>query len=394
MTPDGQPDLSAYLWIDFETRSACDLRKYGGRIYAAHRSTQVICGSAIWYEGDEERTCEWHHETGIALTENVLAMPPRALPATVVEAMRARVLVAANADGFDRHIAHHYYGIPPELDRWRDMQHTARRLGYPPALEKLGQLLLGHGKNEEGGKLIRMFSLPIRGTSTFARFSPVTLGKMVRYCTDDTRLMHDLDVQFLLPYEGESGERELAVVEQHRVQMDRGVAFDVDLARAILAADAENQARIRARIDELTGGELTERDLNSEAKVKKWLKAKGFEPRDPVTGKVSLAKKVIEPLLAGELDEEEGDEDAPPLDPAVITILRARLGVSRVTSGKLETGLGLVGPDGRVRDTTVYHGAHTGRWAGRGVQVQNLPRGEVDQQAIDEAVAILLQVKE
>jgi hypothetical protein len=61
-------------------------------------------------------------------------------------------------------------------------------------------------------------------------------------------------------------------------------------------------------------------------------------------------------------------------DPFVRDLILARIGETRITSAKLRRGVEQVGADGRIRGSLFYHGAHTGRWAGRGMQLHNLPR--------------------
>lgn len=63
------------------------------------------------------------------------------------------------------------------------------------------------------------------------------------------------------------------------------------------------------------------------------------------------------------------------IDPVVIEVLKLRSAATRITAGKLANALASVSRDGRLRDMAVYYGAHTGRFSGRKVQVQNLPRG-------------------
>src|SRR5262249_22984926 len=62
------------------------------------------------------------------------------------------------------------------------------------------------------------------------------------------------------------------------------------------------------------------------------------------------------------------------LSPPARAVLAARQAHARVTTDKLKAALAACWPDGRLRDLLVYHAAHTGRWAGRGAQPQNLPR--------------------
>ena len=57
-------------------------------------------------------------------------------------------------------------------------------------------------------------------------------------------------------------------------------------------------------------------------------------------------------------------------------LIEARQATSSIAAGKLRAGLARVCPDGRLRDNRTKYGAHTGRWAGRGMQLDNLAKGE------------------
>lgn len=146
---------------------------------------------------------------------------------------------------------------------------------------------------------------------------------------------------------------------------DRGFAFDAGLAHAIIQIQEKqgNNRLIAAPVNATT--------LVSHQKLRAWLAWNGVDVPNVQRG-------TLERLL----------ED-PDLPDAARTVIIARIGLSRVTSTKLEAALRSQSPDGRVRDSFAYHAAHTGRWAGRRFQPQNLPRGRKNLD-VDRAVDAVL----
>jgi DNA polymerase len=117
-------------------------------------------------------------------------------------------------------------------------------------------------------------------------------------------------------------------------------------------------------MERATDGEVKASDLNRRDYLVNRLQGRGVELKGRTDkGKVRLAKSDADDLLA---DETLPDD--------VRAVLVARRAVARTTVVKLKSALGDVGADGRLRDQFVFHVAHTGRWSGRGVQLQNLPK--------------------
>src|SRR5262249_19814478 len=149
-------------------------------------------------------------------------------------------------------------------------------------------------------------------------------------------------------HEAAGGSAESEVLAAHRAGNARGVAFDPDLARALVNLDAGAAAEEAAAAGRLTGGQVGPADLRRVAYLGRWLRGRGVELPD-------LRAGTVEACLAAR----------PDLDPAAARVLRARLAASRIAAAKLGRGLAALDDDGRLRDLLVYHKAHTGRWAGR-----------------------------
>ena len=153
------------------------------------------------------------------------------------------------------------------------------------------------------------------------------------------------------------GHAEPEILALDRTINQRGIVFDTELARALIEREAQEAADATRDLERLTEGAIQANHLRSPQHLLTWLRARDVQLPN-------LRRDTVQQVL----------ENAPALDPVVRQVLAARLVTSRVTAAKLESALAAAHDDGRLRDLLVYHKAHTGRWAGRGVQPHNLPR--------------------
>lgn len=313
--------------VDFETRSLASLPAVGGCNYAMHPSTEVLCAVFALPDGD---IIEWR--------------PPEPLDPRVCELVASGTPVMAhNAHGFDRFI---WNRLDWPAVTWIDTMSLARVLGLPASLEDLGETLLDVKKDLEGRGLVLALGRPDR----LGRLPPVTtsdLDRVVRYCRLDVLILRGIfDHRLHRATSIEPAVRDLDVVVN-----ERGFGFDAELARAVIACEeiAAGAARAEAGVDNAT--------LSSPRRLKRVLAEAGY-------GVANVRRDTLLELL----------EDAE-LPADVQRIISARLASAGINGHKLRAGLRRLGPDGRLRDALSYAAAHTGRWAGRGFQPQNLPRG-------------------
>ncbi len=365
------------IFLDFETQSAADLRKVGGRCYAEDPSTRVLTAVALidgvyhcWVPNyiTEEKIDPadlWLEEWG----EQVYAIQIHTDATYPAEMMhRDRLYIAHNAYGFDKHVMAEVCG---HRLTWLDTLCLARIAGLPGGLDRISQSL-DLGRKDAGGKLLLKLSKAERGYP----YCPIgTLTAVLRYNLQDVRLLSlvwdrldDLEV-------------EIDVIEAHVAINDRGVAVDTDLIEQIVEISEESVGRAAAEIERLTGGTLSLENLRSTKQVTEWLATKGVKIQQwdshNKTWKSTLRKDVVEQALANPWTMVEGTnpiQAAKAIDPAVFDVLRLRGQALRITGAKLERAEMRVGRDGRIRDLFQYHAAHTGRWSSTGVQVHNLPR--------------------
>jgi DNA polymerase len=246
---------------------------------------------------------------------------------------------------------------------------AARAAGYPGALDDLGRAILGIGKDPAGRVLLKKLC-----KYPYPRPQPGLLVPMIRYTVADVLLLRAV-------YQTVAGNGEEDVIQHHYQLNARGVRFDVELANRLVAMERAEAEVINAQVRALTGCELE--NTRSPQKVRAWLASRGVKLP-------SLARKLLEQFLAdpeADLDGVEvlfeGDLPGP-----VAQVIQARLLTSRIAGPKLARAVLSVGADHRLRDLLVYHQAGTGRWAGRGFQVHNLPKPRVKKFPTEELFAL------
>lgn len=251
-------------------------------------------------------------------------------------------------------------------ESWEDTMALASEWAYPKALGPLAKALGAEEKDEAGTRLINMFCKPNRaGRRTLPEEKPVEWQQFVDYCVQDVATLRDVHQR--LP--GWPNEMERRVFMADQLINDRGILVDVDMVTAAVDTAAENQG-----LDELAVIGLTGMDNpNSNPQFLAWLRAQGVEAPN-------LQAATVTELLAGELD------------PTVRQVLELRQDLALVAAKKYTAALDRVNSDHRLRGSFQFFGAHTGRWAGRGVQLQNLPSATLggkddSEQDIENAIA-------
>jgi DNA polymerase len=349
------------VFVDLETRSACDLKKEGGRRYANHPSTQIMTVVALidnhvvgWVpllNGPLKDADVWPEGYSCARLPVTLYYGPT-LPAPLAEAIAAgQPFCAHNAYDFDMHVWR-ARGLP-EPTTWLDTLPHARAAGLPGKLDELGTRLLGKGKDKEGTALVQQLCRP-NAQGMFAPLTSQQATRLLRYNIADVLLLARV-------YDVASGHGENEVIALDRVINERGIAFDDQLARALVSLESCVTDDIKADVERLTGGAIKAGDLRRDTHIQTWLRERGVSLPD-------MQRTTLERYLS----------DVSQSDAAVRCVLEARLTVNRITASKLENALACQDADGRLHDLLVYHQAHTGRWSSRRVQLHNLPRPHDD----------------
>jgi DNA polymerase len=333
------------LEIDFETRSAVDLRKRGAHNYFADPSTVPLMAS---YRIDGGPVRRWR--------------PPAPCPADIRAHVEAGGMISAHNASFERQLWQMVltprYGWPAvRLEQFRCTAATAAALGLPRSLGDLGAALgLQVQKDKAGTTLIRKFSLPrpfrkgdLPGLVYYNDPAGEDFERFHDYCDRDVLTEAEADRR-MVPL---SAEEQAVYTLSERIN-DRGIRIDLESAHAALALAEKAKTGLDAEMRAATGGFV--QNCTQVAKIVEWLRMQGVEVE-------SAAKADIVDLL------ERKD-----LDPGARRVLELRQEAAKTSVSKLKAMVARASDDGRVRGSFLFCGASTGRWSNVGVNFANLPR--------------------
>lgn len=274
------------------------------------------------------------------------------------------VKTAFNA-AFERICISKYYGYNKPLDPagWRCTMVSAARMGLPLSLAQCGEVLnLAEGKMQEGKALIRYFSVPTKttkdGVTRLVRHYPADAPD--RWATFKAYNIRDVEVEQQIlrkvrRLQPAAFDEELYTADQEI--NDRGVMIDRTLVDNAARFDEQYKEQLLTEAQQLTGLE----NPNSPAQIKAFIsQVTGFTVE-------SLNKKNLDDL-----------EDKLVYWPKAQKVLRLRREMGKTSNKKYEAMQKCVCADGRIHGLLQFCGAaRTGRWAGRLVQVQNLPQNHM-----------------
>lgn len=330
------------IGIDIETYSSNNLKS---------------CGVYKYVEADDFTILLFSYSVDGGAVQCVDFAQGETLPAEILAALRdpAVIKTAFNA-AFERICISRYYGWPlMDPAQWRCTMVRAARMGLPLSLEQCGEVLrLEDGKMKEGKALIRYFSTPTKGKRHLPADAPDRWETYKRYNIRDVEVEQQVlaKVRRLEPAEFDE---QLYVVDQ--LINDRGVLLDRQLAENAARFDDEYKAQLLAEAKELTGME----NPNSPTQIKDYLhKAAGIS---------------VSTLNKKNLDEVEA---LVKYHRKARRVLELRREMGKTSNKKYAAMLECVCADGRIHGLLQFCGAaRTGRWAGRLVQVQNLPQNHL-----------------
>jgi len=336
------------LWIDFETRSRCDLSSRGVYNYAQDASTDVLCMS---YAFDDGEVLTW--------------TPDQPFPDSVRK--HTGRIYAHNA-AFERLVFWYVLQINFELEQFYCTATQARANCLPGSLEDVGRAISSNmRKDHRGSQLIRALSIP-RSDGTFNNDAAL-MAEMVAYCEQDVRAMRAVS-QAMRPL----SDTELADYHTNERINDRGVLLDLPLAHAAIKYAAAELNEIETLVTELTEGQIT--SVRS-PKMKKWVMdrvgpqaLKLMETFKDGELKYSIDKSVRANLLV--FAEENPDE----IPAHVADVIQCADDLWASSVAKFSRLAGLADEDDRrVRGAFVFAGGSaTGRASSYGAQVHNFTR--------------------
>jgi len=338
-----------YLSIDIETYSSINLAKSGVYRYCEAEDFEILLfGYSV--DGGEVKVVDF------ARGEKI--------PKNIIRAISDDGIIkwAFNAT-FERICLSRHLGLPTgtylDPSSWRCTMIWSAYLGLPLSLMGVGAVLgLQRQKLSEGKDLIRYFCTPCNPiitnggrTRNEADDAPDKWRLFIEYNKRDVEVeiaIHQRLCRFPVPD---------AIWDEYSLDQginDRGVLVDKNLVGNAIKMDKRAREELIARMKELTDLE----NPNSVSQVKTWLSENGLEVD-------SLGKKDVKAAL----------QDAPR---QIQEVLELRLQLAKSSVKKYQAMENAVCSDGRTRGMFQFYGANrTGRWAGRLVQMQNLPQNHL-----------------
>lgn len=349
----------AHLSIDIETRSSIEIGKAGLYRYAQSPDFGILLFAYQMDEGPVEII-------DLAQGEEI--------PRQVVEALRDPGITKHAYNAAFEWYCLNTAGYRTPLEQWRCTMAHSLYCGYPAGLDATGKAVgLPQDKQKlaAGKALIRYFCVPCKPTKNngnrtwnLPKHAPEKWELFKGYCRQDVVAEHNILrrlEQFPMPEEEER-------LWQMDVRMNAfGVRVDEELTDGALYIDERSRQDLMGEAMGITGID----NPNSTVQLMEWLEKNGTETDN-------LRKATVTDLLAGQ-----------PAD-NVKRMLEIRQQLGKTSVKKYEAIRKAKGEDGRVRGLTQYYGANrTGRWAGRLVQMQNLPRNYIG--TLDEARKLVEQ---
>ena len=321
------------IWLDFETRSECDLKVEGVYNYARHPTTQVLCMSYA-YNNDPVQT--WR--------------PGEPFP-------RMNGQIRAHNAAFERLILWHVLDKQIPLEQFYCTASQARANCAPGSLEDVARFAgTSMRKDHRGNYLVRKLCIPPFSDD------PRLMQELVEYCEQDVRTMRAASKAMR-----ELTDEELADYHINERINDRGVLVDVFLCQAAVRFAADELQEIERIVREVTKGEIT--SVRS-PKMREWVKdrvgpqALKLMERDD---KYSIDKTARANLLAMDDPEE--------VPPDVADVIQCADDLWASSVAKFKRLNDLAGDDHRVRGAFVFAGGSaTGRASSYGAQVHNFTR--------------------
>ena len=350
------------LFVDTETYSETDIKSAGAYKYMEDPAFEILLLPYAW---DDEpvrvldltpltiyrSTCsgELYRDTEAELQDIIAGLND---PGT---------LKVAHNTPFERNAYRRQFGTYQPPEEWCDTMILCAMNGLPMSLEDAGAALgIEQQKLKEGKALINYFCKPCKPTKTngfrtrnLPHHNPEKWEMFKKYAgrdVDAERLIYKRFDRFPVS----AFERRLWALDA-RIN-ERGVQIDPELVESAVAVDEAFTAEHLAEMQKLTGID----NPNSVAQLKEWLATVGLDTE-------SLDKAAV------------GEMKRKATDPTTKRVLELRQMLGKTSTTKYKAMTAAACQDNRVRGLLQFYGAgRTGRWAGRLVQVQNLPQNHLD----------------
>lgn len=370
--------------IDYETRSACPIRKTGSWRYALDESTEILCLAYRLPSWEPGITGLWHPEfpsIGLPAHEDIDTL------LELFEWVESGGLVEAHNAWFERgvwtNIFHPRYGAPLiQHEQWRCSAAKAAALSLPRSLEgAIEALRLPIAKDLDGEKVMKKITKPRKPRKKERELwvkehgdtphpivyheSKELFERLFAYCRQDVLAEEALSeaIPDLSP-------EETSVYLLDQAVNERGFQLDMGAVTTALTLIEQETVVLSRELVEITEGAVTK--ATQRKRIIDW--AYG---RHGVT---------LPDTTAETLDYFLASRDLCWPVRRVLEILQM---LGRSSTAKYEAMTRWACPDARVRGGMLYHGASTGRWSGAGVQPHNFPKGKLKDWDMEDAWATL-----
>lgn len=350
------------LVIDIETYSDVDLLRCGVYKYASSENFEILLFSYS-VDGSEVQTVDV--ASGEKIPDDILkALIDENIEKWAYNVNYERVCLSAYLRRNYPELLREYdtYTTPADSvsgflapSSWYCSQLAAIYLGMPLSLASVGEVLkIEKQKMTEGKRLIDYFSKPTR--SGIRHFPSDAPDKWETYKAYNKR---DVEAEMAIDCKVERFPVPQFVWDEYHLSEeinDRGIQIDMDFVNRAIAADEQSRTELMSRLKRLTGL----KNPNSVTQMKQWLADNGVETE-------SLGKADVQELLK-----------AGGLSPEIEEVLLLRQQSAKSSVKKYTAMQNAVGEDGRARGMFFFYGANrTGRFAGRLIQLQNLPQNRI-----------------
>lgn len=335
------------LHIDIETYSSIDITKCGVYKYVEAYDFEILL-LAYAFDNDHVKCVD------LASGEKI---PQEVLNALIDENITK---LAWNAN-FERTALNKYLNVKIPIGQWECVMVLAATLGYPLSLKKAAEVMnLTEQKLDSGTRLINYFSKPCapsrangERTRNLPEHASDKWAEFKEYCIRDVEVETSI-YNKLSGFSLTDTEKKLYILDQ-KIN-DSGVLVDTEMVHNAIDIHGRHVTDLIEQAKQITG--LI--NPNSITQLKSWIEQK--------TGKTikGLTKEIVFDLLTTETD------------PDILAILKIRQEMGKTSIKKYQSMQNTVCEDNRTRGLFQFYGANrTGRWAGRLVQLQNLPQNHL-----------------
>lgn len=344
-----------HLSIDIETKSSIDISEAGAYRYAQSEDFGILL---------------FAYQVGNKPVEIIDLAQGEQIPEWLLNDLRDPAVVKHAYNAAFEWYCLNMAGYNTPLNQWRCTRAHGLYCGYTASLEATGKAIgLPQDKQKLsiGKTLIRYFCTPCKPTKSngnrtwnLPHHAPEKWELFKEYCKQDVVTEHEILRrlnQFPMPQE------EIRLWQMDVCMNAFGVRVDTDLINGALRIDSVSTERLEGEARRITGLE----NPNSLAQLKSWIERELSDRAETDVCLPGLTKGDVSTLL------ERND-----IPPEVRRVLEIRQQLGKTSIKKYAAMNAAKGADDRIRGLTQYYGANrTGRWAGRLVQLQNLPRNYI-----------------